>query len=108
MRFNLLRALNPLLPVDLIADVTESAVTIVSQNVADVVLGALKPTVQSVTMPLIGSTAYVGFAVCSKTTGLGECVFRGVTGGVSWIREEDNTDFLLLNCYNNIKLNAKT
>lgn len=46
VRFNVLRALNPLLPVDLVADVTESAVTMVSQNVADVVLGALKPTVQ--------------------------------------------------------------
>lgn len=46
VRFNVLRALNPLLPVDLVADVTESAVTLVSPNVADVVLGALKPTVQ--------------------------------------------------------------
>jgi len=46
VRFNVLRALNPLLPVDLVADVTESAVTMVSPNVADVVLGALKPTVQ--------------------------------------------------------------
>lgn len=46
VRFNVLRALNPLLPVDLVADVTESAVTMVSPNVADVVLAALKPTVQ--------------------------------------------------------------
>ncbi|MBM3421776.1 MAG: hypothetical protein FJY09_00780 [Chlorobi bacterium] len=52
---------------------TKSAVTMVSPNVAVVVLGALKPTA-----PLIGSTAYVGFSVYSKTTGLGECVFRGL------------------------------
>jgi hypothetical protein len=65
-----------MLPVDLVADLTKSAVTMVSPNVAVVVLGALKPTV-----PLIGSTAYVGFSVCSKTTGLGECVFRGLRVG---------------------------
>ncbi|NTU49722.1 MAG: DUF1349 domain-containing protein [Desulfobulbaceae bacterium] len=37
--------------------------------------------IESVTVPLIGNTAYVGFAVCSKTTGLGECVFRGLRVG---------------------------
>lgn len=45
------------------------------------VAGSSWTLVQSVTVPLIGSTAYVGFAVCSKTTGLGECVFRGLRVG---------------------------
>jgi len=46
VRLNVLRALNPLLPADLVADVADSAVTMVLPNVADVVLGALRPTVQ--------------------------------------------------------------